>query len=158
MADLEVLAFTTEETKEMLNRPRSNSAPPAGDLYQHNSKKSRSKRRNNPKSGIKYSWVDLESRVVNISHLTTQEDRRVKIRHAVSGNVVCFPGPASAKNGWSVRSEAFYVRDLVGHFIVMVCQETNTVEKELHKVSAVLTPEGEIAPSSLTLTNVAKDG
>ena len=83
---------------------------------------------------------------------------RLKIRHAVSGNIVCFPGPATAQNAWSVPRNAFDVQNLVGSTIIMVCEETNTLSKDTYLVSAVLTRGGEIAPRSYSLDEVATDG
>ena len=83
---------------------------------------------------------------------------RLKIRHAVSGNIVCFPGPATANNAWSLPRMVFNVKDLVGSNILMVCEETNTLTKETYLVSAVLTSNAEIAPGSYSLDEVATDG
>ena len=83
---------------------------------------------------------------------------RLKIRHAVSGNIVCFPGPATAQNAWSVPPNAFDVQNLVGSKINMVCEETSTLSKDTYLVSAVLTRGGEIAPRSYSLDEVATDG
>ena len=86
------------------------------------------------------------------------EASRLKIRHALSGNIVCFPGPATAQNGWSVPRNKFEVKNLVGSTIIMVCKETNTLTEQTYMVSAVLTRSGEIAPHSYTLDEVATDG
>ena len=86
------------------------------------------------------------------------EASRLKIRHAVSGNIVCFPGPATAQNAWSVPRNVFEVKNLVGSRIIMVCEETNTLTKQTYLVSAVLTRGGEIAPRSYSLDEVATDG
>ena len=86
------------------------------------------------------------------------EASRLKIRHAVSGNIVCFPGLATAQNAWSVPRNVFDVKNLVGSTIIMVCEETNTLTKQTYLVSAVLTRGGEIAPRSYSLDEVATDG
>ena len=86
------------------------------------------------------------------------EASRLKIRHALSGNVVCFPGPATAQNAWSLARYVWDVKDLVGHRIIMVCAETNTLTKQSYMVSAVLTRSGDIAPDSYTLDEVATNG
>ena len=83
---------------------------------------------------------------------------RLKIRRAVSGNIVCFPGPVTAENAWSVPANAFDVQNLVGSTIIIVCEETNTLSKDTYLVSAVLTRGGEIAPRSYSLDEVATNG
>ena len=86
------------------------------------------------------------------------EASRLKIRHAVSGNIVCFSGLATAQNAWSVPRNVFEVKNLVGSRIIMVCEETNTLTKQTYLVSAVLTRNGETAPGCYSLDDVATDG
>ena len=76
---------------------------------------------------------------------------------AVSGRRLCFPGPAVASNDWSFRGDRFYVRDLIGKYVLGV-KDDDSLDKDSMKVTAVLTREGEIAPLSFSLADVAQDG
>ena len=71
--------------------------------------------------------------------------RRVRIKHALSGNRLCFPGPATAKNEWSVPGQIFKVGELLGRNVLKL-EGGKALENEQLTVSAVLTREGEIAP------------
>ena len=71
--------------------------------------------------------------------------RRVRIKHALSGNRLCFPGPATAKNEWSVPGQIFKVGELLGRNVLKI-EGGTALENEQLTVSAVLTREGEIAP------------
>ena len=83
--------------------------------------------------------------------------RRVRIRHALSGNRLCFPGPATAKNEWSVPGQIFKVGELLGRNVLNI-EGGKALENEQLTVSAVLTREGEIAPGSFFLQEVDRDG
>ena len=73
--------------------------------------------------------------------------RRVRIKHALSGNRLCFPGPATAKNEWSVPGQIFKVGELLGR-IVLKIEGGKALGNEQLAVSAVLTREDEITPGS----------
>ena len=82
---------------------------------------------------------------------------RLRIRHAVSGSILCFPGPATAKNGWSLPDRTFNVGDLVGSNVLKVKDGVALTDEQL-MVSAVLTAEGEMAPTSFSLKEVSQSG
>ena len=83
---------------------------------------------------------------------------RLRIRLALSGRTVCFPGPANLENGWSIPRGAFYVNQLVGHRVFLVGEDGATLSEESHLVAAVHTQRGEVAPPSFTLAETAVNG
>ena len=82
---------------------------------------------------------------------------RLRIRHAVSGSILCVPGPAPAKNGWSLPEWTFQVGDLVGSIVLKV-KDGAALKDEQLMVSAVLTAEDEVAPNSFSLKEVSQFG
>ena len=94
----------------------------------------------------------------SLCDLNTRRLGRVKIRHALSGNTVCLPGPATRANGWSLPSSTFYVNDVVGKNVLMVDNSTDMLTKECKMVSAVVTSEGFIAHAAWRLCDVSDDG
>ena len=82
---------------------------------------------------------------------------RLKLRHAVSGRPLCFPGPATADNGWSLPNHVFLVGNLLGHYVYPV-GDNGAHEKSHMKVTAVLMPTGEIAHRAWDLKDIAEDG
>ena len=83
---------------------------------------------------------------------------RLRIRLAISGRTVCFPGPATFENGWSIPSHVFYVRDLTGQHVRLVDEDGITLTDGSHLVAAVHTQGGEVAPGSFMLSETAVNG
>ena len=83
---------------------------------------------------------------------------RLRIRLALNGRAVCFPGVSTAENGWSVTMGKFNVRDLTGHRVFLVEPDGISHSTESHLVSAVMTRTTEIAPKSYSLDECAADG
>ena len=87
----------------------------------------------------------------------SQKSNRVWLRHALSGNMLCFPGHATAQNEWSVPGQTFKVGELLGRNVLNI-EGGKALENEQLTVSAVLTREDEIAPGSFFLQEVDRDG
>ena len=83
---------------------------------------------------------------------------RLRIRLALSGRTVCFPGPATRENDWSIPRYAFQVNNLVGHRVLLVNDDDVTLSTESHLVAAVHTAWGEVAPPSFDLNDTADKG
>ena len=81
---------------------------------------------------------------------------RLQLRNALSGKLLCFPGPATASNGWTLPRHTFNVADLQGQQVFRI-QEDNTVDRDPVMISAALTPSKEVAPRSFQLSDVAQD-
>ena len=83
---------------------------------------------------------------------------RLRMRLAISGRTVCFPGPARVENNWSIPSAVFQVHHVVGQRVKLVDDDGVTLTSDSQLVAAILTPQGEVAPSSYWLQDVANDG
>ena len=83
---------------------------------------------------------------------------RLRIRNKVTGNSLCFPGPATVANGWSFPRHTFSVGDLNGKYVGIIDHNNTTDSKNVLKVCAVLTRSDEIAPDTYPLSDVDKNG
>ena len=79
---------------------------------------------------------------------------RLRLRHALSGTQLCFPGLGTAADEWSFPAKTFEVNDLTGQYVVKIgCKQQVTQEHLM--VSAVLTQNDEVAPPKFPLSVVA---
>jgi hypothetical protein len=63
------------------------------------------------------------------------------------------PGPATQGNGWTIPCHLHTVEETVGKYVFLVGEEG--LESHEHKVSAVLTASGEVAPGTFPLAACA---
>ena len=80
---------------------------------------------------------------------------RLKIRHAVSGRRVCLPGVAIPANNYTIPLSRFNVKDLAGHLVFMITDDSGVLERPAKLCTAVLTRGNEIAPISFSLSDCA---
>ena len=79
---------------------------------------------------------------------------RLCIHNALTGDTLRFTDAATRRNGWSIPAGPFDVKDLLGEQVGII-NSNNSEKEEKLLVTAVLTPEGEVAPASFPLFRVA---
>ena len=106
-----------------------------------------------------------------MSRLTTRalmgndsDPGRARIVNSINGKYLCFPGPATKENEWTVPVGKFNVVNLLGTHVIPIHEVTGELERDeagsliLQKIAAVLTAKGEIAPPWSCLDVCVREG
>ena len=83
--------------------------------------------------------------------------KRLRLRNAVTGNLLRFTDAATKANEWSFPAKTFDVKHLIGQYVGVIGYD-NVEKEEKLKICAVLPRENEIAHGSFPLWTVDQDG